>query len=193
MQNRYYPFEHEFNLNDALADCRLVFEGIKDDESFQKCDWDLVLGYANEIMYALRFAVEHKDKVKTELMDHLDGLISELKKKSNLSSEFRDGVEDGYLRVKSDLRWLLPNTRSPHNPNCAFSYIDGVMRVGDLVEYSYKSTNIKGVVTRRYAPTRFTQYITLLTASGKTVRLNLLKGEWRKTSVHFADIEEICK
>ena len=59
---RRYTFGNdEFNLEYAYHDCKLVFDGITDDDSFQKADTGLILYYANEIIYALQEALEGKD------------------------------------------------------------------------------------------------------------------------------------
>jgi hypothetical protein len=54
-QKRRYTFgNNEFSLEAAYHDCKLVFDGITDDDSFQEADTGLILYYANEIIYALR-------------------------------------------------------------------------------------------------------------------------------------------
>lgn len=59
---RRYTFGNdEFSLEAAYHDCKLVFDGITDDNSFQEADTGLVLYYANEIIYALQEALEGKD------------------------------------------------------------------------------------------------------------------------------------
>lgn len=61
-QERKYTFGNdEFNLEAAYHDCKLVFDGITDDDSFQEADTGLILYYANEIIYALHEALEGKD------------------------------------------------------------------------------------------------------------------------------------
>ena len=61
-QKRRYTFgNNEFSLEDAYHDCKLVFDGISDDDSFQKADTGLILYYANEIIYALYEALQGKD------------------------------------------------------------------------------------------------------------------------------------
>ena len=58
-QERKYTFgTDEFSLEDAYHDCKIVFDGITDDESYQEADTGLILHYANEIIYALRKALE---------------------------------------------------------------------------------------------------------------------------------------
>ncbi len=60
---RRYTFGNdEFSLEAAYHDCKLVFDGITDDDSFQEADTGLILYYANEIIYALHEALEGKDK-----------------------------------------------------------------------------------------------------------------------------------
>ena len=62
IEARRYTFGNdEFNLEYAYHDCKLVFDGITDDDSFQKADTGLILYYANEIIYALQEALEGKD------------------------------------------------------------------------------------------------------------------------------------
>ena len=57
-QKRRYTFGNdEFSLEAAYHDCKLVFDGITDDDSFQKADTGLILYYANEIIYALQEAL----------------------------------------------------------------------------------------------------------------------------------------
>ena len=59
---RRYTFGNdEFSLEAAYHDCKLVFDGITDDDSFQEADTGLVLYYANEIIYALHEALQGKD------------------------------------------------------------------------------------------------------------------------------------
>ncbi len=59
---RRYTFGNdEFSLEAAYHDCKMVFDGITDDDSFQKADTGLILYYANEIVYALHEALEGKD------------------------------------------------------------------------------------------------------------------------------------
>lgn len=61
-QKRRYTFGNdEFSLEAAYHDCKLVFDGITDDDSFQEADTGLILYYANEIIYALHEALEGKD------------------------------------------------------------------------------------------------------------------------------------
>lgn len=61
-QKKRYTFGNgEFSLDAAYHDCKIVFDGITDDDSFQKADAGLVLYYANEIIYALREASQGKD------------------------------------------------------------------------------------------------------------------------------------
>lgn len=58
---RRYTFGNdEFSLEDAYHDCKLVFDGITDDDSFQEADTGLILYYANEIIYALQEALKRK-------------------------------------------------------------------------------------------------------------------------------------
>lgn len=62
IDTRRYTFGNdEFSLEAAYHDCKLVFDGITDDESFQEADTGLILYYANEIIYALHEALEGKD------------------------------------------------------------------------------------------------------------------------------------
>ena len=57
-QKRRYTFGNdEFSLEAAYHDCKLVFDGITDDDSFQEADTGLILYYANEIIYALQEAL----------------------------------------------------------------------------------------------------------------------------------------
>ena len=61
-QKRRYTFGNdEFSLEAAYHDCKLVFDGITDDDSFQEADTGLILYYANEIIYALHETFEGKD------------------------------------------------------------------------------------------------------------------------------------
>lgn len=60
-KSRYTFGNDEFSLEDAYHDCKLVFDGITDDDSFQKADTGLILYYANEIIYALHEALQGKD------------------------------------------------------------------------------------------------------------------------------------
>ena len=60
-QKRRYTFgTDEFSLEAAYHDCKLVFDGITDDDSFQEADTGLILYYANEIIYALHEALKGK-------------------------------------------------------------------------------------------------------------------------------------
>ena len=59
IEARRYAFGNdEFDLEAAYHDCKLVFDGITDDDSFQEADTGLILYYANEIIYALQKALE---------------------------------------------------------------------------------------------------------------------------------------
>lgn len=59
IEARRYTFGNdEFNLEAAYHDCKLVFDGITDDDSFQEADTGLILYYANEIIYALQKVLE---------------------------------------------------------------------------------------------------------------------------------------
>lgn len=61
-QKRRYTFANdEFSLEAAYRDCKLVFDGITDDDSFQEADAGLVFYYANEIIYALHEVLQSKD------------------------------------------------------------------------------------------------------------------------------------
>ena len=57
---RYTFGNDEFSLEAAYHDCKLVFDGIIDDDSFQEADTGLILYYANEIIYALHEALKGK-------------------------------------------------------------------------------------------------------------------------------------
>ena len=62
IDTRRYTFGNdEFSLEAAYHDCKFVFDGITDDDSFQEVDTGLILYYANEIIYALHEALEGKD------------------------------------------------------------------------------------------------------------------------------------
>ena len=60
-QAEYTFGNDEFSLEAAYHDCKLVFDGITDDDSFQEADTGLVLYYANEIIYALHEVLQGKD------------------------------------------------------------------------------------------------------------------------------------
>ena len=58
IERQHYTFGNDkFSLEDAYHDCKLVFDGITGDDSFQEADTGLILYYANEIIYALREAL----------------------------------------------------------------------------------------------------------------------------------------
>ena len=59
-RQRYTFGNDKFSLEDAYHDCKLVFDGITDDDSFQEADKGLILYYANEIIYALHEALQGK-------------------------------------------------------------------------------------------------------------------------------------
>ena len=61
IKRRYTFGNDEFSLEAAYHDCKLVFDGITDDDSFQEADTGLILYYANEIIYALQEALKGKD------------------------------------------------------------------------------------------------------------------------------------
>ena len=66
IEARRYTFGNdEFSLEDAYHDCKLVFDGITDDDSFQEADTGLILYYANEIIYALQEALDKDTNVPT--------------------------------------------------------------------------------------------------------------------------------
>ena len=71
MEQTGYKFARDdFNLSDAYHDCKMVFDGITDDESYQKADSGLVFFYANEIIYALKKAMEEEtgmEELKREM------------------------------------------------------------------------------------------------------------------------------
>lgn len=50
--------DREYDFNSALHDCRLVFESITDDESFQEADTGLLFSFANSIEKALEIAAK---------------------------------------------------------------------------------------------------------------------------------------
>lgn len=63
-QKRRYTFGNdEFSLEAAYHDCKLVFDGITDDDSFKEADTGLILYYANEIIYALHEALDKDTNV----------------------------------------------------------------------------------------------------------------------------------
>lgn len=63
---RRYTFGNdEFSLEAAYHDCKMVFDGITDDDSFQEADTGLILYYANEIIYALQEALVKDTNVPT--------------------------------------------------------------------------------------------------------------------------------
>ena len=59
-QAKYTFGNDEFSLEAAYHDCKLVFDGITDDDSFQEADTGLILYYTNEIIYALQETLEGK-------------------------------------------------------------------------------------------------------------------------------------
>ena len=61
----------EFSLEAAYHDCKLVFDGITDDDSFQEADTGLVLYYANEIIYALQEALKAQGVPDTNVGDYI--------------------------------------------------------------------------------------------------------------------------
>ena len=64
IEERRYTFGNdEFSLEAAYHDCKLVFDGITDDDSFQEADTGLILYYANEIIYALQEALDKDTNV----------------------------------------------------------------------------------------------------------------------------------
>ena len=64
IEARRYTFRNdEFSLEDAYHDCKLVFDGITDDDSFIEADTGLILYYANEIIYALQEALDKDTNV----------------------------------------------------------------------------------------------------------------------------------
>lgn len=59
IERQHYTFgNNKFSLEDAYHDCKLVFDGITDNDSFQEADTGLILYYANEIIYALHEALQ---------------------------------------------------------------------------------------------------------------------------------------
>ena len=64
-ERRYTFGNDEFSLEAAYHDCKMVFDGITDDDSFQEADTGLILYYANEIIYALQEALVKDTNVPT--------------------------------------------------------------------------------------------------------------------------------
>ena len=76
---RRYTFGNdEFSLEAAYHDCKLVFDGITDDDSFQEADTGLILYYANEIIYALHEALSGSEP-KTSDSGSVDSEQPEIK------------------------------------------------------------------------------------------------------------------
>lgn len=71
IERQHYTFGNDkFSLEDAYHDCKLVFDGITDGDSFQKADKGLILYYANEIIYALHEALQGVELVRCKDCKH---------------------------------------------------------------------------------------------------------------------------
>ena len=107
-QKRRYAFGNdEFSLEAAYHDCKLVFDGITDDDSFQEADTGLILYYANEIIYALHEALEKDTNIlsndcisRQAAIDVLDDEIA----KTGINKSYT--VKDYAKRVKRKLKKL---------------------------------------------------------------------------------------
>ena len=107
---RRYTFGNdEFSLEAAYHDCKLVFDGITDDDSFQEADTGLILYYANEIIYALQEALEGKDtKVPTNDCISRRAAIDALDKRfDNVPMELTTEI----LQLRRDLRERIPSAQ----------------------------------------------------------------------------------
>ena len=122
---RRYTFgSDEFNLEDAYHDCKLVFDGITDDDSFQEADTGLILYYANEIIYALQKALEGKDTngrgeqpepEKYEYhYDHTDCIWYRPEARNRCPvtcAQYRDGWNDAMNYIFRDGKGYMPYRR----------------------------------------------------------------------------------
>ena len=148
---RRYTFGNdEFSLEYAYHDCKLVFDGITDDDSFQKADTGLILYYANEIIYALQKALEGKDtNVPTNdcisRKDAIDALWGEREKLDSYMDEclkkglfaLRSGTKAERNRIEEDIEIItrLPSAQPDRNAQ---------ERYEDLCEY-FKDCHDKGM------------------------------------------------
>ena len=132
-QKRRYTFGNdEFSLEDAYHDCKLVFDGITDDDSFQEADTGAVLYYANEIIYALHEALDKDTNVlsndcisRQAALDEIDGFLAVDKYYHPYSQEKTIPVEEMRERLKQ-----LPSAQPEiiHCRDCRYStdfYQDG--------------------------------------------------------------------
>ena len=116
---RRYTFANdEFSLEAAYHDCRLVFDGITDDDSFQEADTGVILYYANEIIYALQEALEGKD-TNVPTNDYisrqaaLDGKIS-IQRADGVEIYSDEAVPVEYLKnLPSAQQWIPCSERLP--------------------------------------------------------------------------------
>ena len=104
-QKRRYTFGNdEFSLEAAYHDCKLVFDGITDDDSFQETDTGLILYYANEIIYALHEALAKDTNVLSNDCISRQAAVSEimddLKDRSlhdddSIPEDYAEGYDEG--------------------------------------------------------------------------------------------------
>jgi hypothetical protein len=83
IDNYNYDFSNDMTdadmgISAAQHDCKLVFDSIIDDRSFQEADFGLVLYYANQIMYALD-KVSEKDDYNKGYQDGQKDILRQLK------------------------------------------------------------------------------------------------------------------
>ena len=102
-KGRYAFGNDEFSLEDAYHDCKFVFDGITDDDSFQEDDTGLILYYANEIIYALHKALEGVELKQPKNGSEQFGNTEELGDRTMDDLVSRqdaiDAVSDGLKRV----------------------------------------------------------------------------------------------
>ena len=150
-QAEYTFGNDEFSLEAAYHGCKLVFDGITDDDSFQKADTGVILYYANEIIYALHEVLQGKDaNVHTKDCISRQAAIDELDKGTwgvewdkalakamidSLPSVQPDHIADGSTKVgmeskyeyhydHTDCIWYRPEARNRCPSTCA-QYRDG--------------------------------------------------------------------
>ena len=119
---RRYTFGNdEFSLEAAYHDCKMVFDGITDDDSFQEADTGLILYYANEIIYALQEALVKDTNVPTNDCISRQAAIDEITEYGSGNTIYMSVAElkrriEHLPSAQPEQRWIPCSERLPQ-PN----------------------------------------------------------------------------
>ena len=155
IDTRRYTFGNdEFSLEAAYHDCKLVFDGITDDDSFQEADTGLILYYANEIIYALQEALEGKDtNIPTNdcisRAEAIDAVGSMLRRKFGIGGDLAEITLAGLPSAQPERVWHPVEKPPAHHKDVI---VRGVEAIGNVTVHKVMQWDVDTWRPTDYAP-----------------------------------------